>query len=150
MATRNQVEAAIRQFAQAVRLDGLALDAADSCSVMIEDRVQVDLFFDEAEGRLVLESLVGVLPRSGRTAMLLELARGNRLGAATRGGTLAIGPDDEIVLMRQLPHAELDYALLEQALVEQIETADRFKELVEAGSARADVMAGMLDPTRMV
>lgn len=149
MATRQQVEAAIAAFATAARINGLALDAQDSCSVMIQERVQVDLIFDEAAGRLVLESTLGVLPRSGRTAMLLELARGNRLGAATRGGTLAIGPDDEIVLMRELPHAELDYPLLEQALVEQIETADRFKEVVDAGAAQSGVMSGMLDPTRM-
>jgi hypothetical protein len=149
MATRDQVDVAIKAFAAAARIDGLGLDEHDSCSVMIQDRVQVDFVFDEAGGRLVLESTLGVLPQSGRTDLLLELARGNRLGAATRGGTLAIGPEDEIVLIRQLPHGDLAYPLLEKALVEQIETADRFKQLVDAGAVQAAVMTGMLDPTRM-
>jgi beta-galactosidase GanA len=149
MATREQVNAAIKAFADAARVDGLALDEQDSCSVLIRERIDVDLIFDEAGERLVIETPLGFLPETGRTDLMLRLAQANRLGVETRGGTLAMGPDDGIVLMRELPHAEFDYPLLEKALVEQIETADRFMQVIEIGAKYGAEMTGMLDPTRM-
>lgn len=152
MATRAQVEESIGTFAETIGLAGLAFDRTDSCSVMIEERIPIDFFFDEAEGRLVLETVLGVLPETGRGTLVAKLARGNTLGIETRGGTLALGPDGEILLMRELRHAAFDYPMLERALIDQIEAADRWRQEVEGGADEAGepelAAFGMFDPTR--
>jgi hypothetical protein len=148
MATRAQVDKALTEFGGSAGIAGLALDETDSCSLLINDDIQIDLQLDEAGGRLVLESVLGALPEARASATLLRLLHGNRLGIATNGGTLALGPANEIVLLRELRPAALDGPTLVRAIEQQAESARDWRQVLEDAPAETIDRSSMLDPSR--
>jgi hypothetical protein len=153
MATFEEVQQVVRDLGGAYGVTGLDLDENGDCSLLIGGRTAVDLHYDETEGRLVLESLLGDLPGADVLPVLEMLARGNRLGIDTVGGTLALGPNREVVLQRELPHQDLTLRILEIAVEAQAEAAADWKaRLQPAASTPAESIPPpfMLDPSMRV
>jgi hypothetical protein len=120
----------------------------------VNERVPVAFHYDEAEQTLVIESQVGQLPARDPGPVLELLARGNRLGDETLGGTLALGPDNQILLMRELANARLPFATLERALSEQVEAAQGWQSRLEGTPAaepdeRSVPRHELFDPSRL-
>jgi hypothetical protein len=154
VASLDEVQAVLGELGRAYGASGLALDESGDCSLLVNQRVPVAFHFDEVGQSLVLESQVGQLPAANPEPVLELAARGNRLGDETLGGTLALGPDGQILLMRELGLARLPLATLERALAEQVEAAEYWQRRLEGGPGAAagdELMPPheMFDPGRL-
>jgi hypothetical protein len=110
----------------------LELDEYGDASLLVQGDMEVFLHFDEVSQSLIVESLLADLGTAPKEETLERLLRANRLGVETLGGTLALGPKDEIMLMRAVATATLNQASLERALVCQANAIRSLKALFSA------------------
>ena len=97
-------------------------------------RTDIFFHFDEANQRLIIESIVGELPPENQESTLISLMRGNRLGVETLGGTLALSPKNQILFLRELPHKKLNLSTLERAVSMHATATLDWKERLEGNS----------------
>jgi hypothetical protein len=101
---------------------GLELDDEDRCVLGAGDAFAIDLFFNRGRGTLLAVTIVGELNLGDRVPFLTELLRANLYWRGTEGATLSLGPEDHVLLHRELPvEASLDLPQLRQALDSLIE-----------------------------
>lgn len=154
MASLDEVQGLLGALGRAYGAGPLRLDENGDCSLLLNERVPVAFHYDEVGQSLVIESQVGQLPARDPGPVLELAARGNRLGDETLGGTLALGPENQILLMRELAHSRLGLEAMERALAEQVEAAQAWQSRLQ-GAPDAD--AGdermppheMFDPSRL-
>lgn len=135
---RGRVQAVLAEFARGIELDGLELDANDSCRLSFDGELLVDIDFDPAGQRVVLSAPLGC-PAPGAEAEVCEAAlRSNALWQAAEAVVGRDGAGRELVLLRHLAVAELDGAMFEGALARFVEAARGWRGLIrEAAPGRA-------------
>lgn len=159
MASLEGVRSLLAEFGDAYGISGLSLDEHGDVSLSI-DGIDVFLHFEEADGHLIIETPFSELPDDDSAPDVLErLARGNFLGYETIGGTLALGPDNEIILMRCLRHHEIDQDILGLAMQAHVQGVRNWIAEVDLGSddtepsdeetRSVEPPAGMINPAQL-
>ena len=136
MATLEDVQKLLSEFGQAYGVADLALDDAGDASIVVDETTTLFLHFDDGAERLILETPVGHVPATDEGDALELLMQANHLGFGTFGGTLALGPDDQVLLMRALTHKKLDHDVFGLAVQAHVEGVRFWEEQLEPGSMR--------------
>lgn len=114
---RQHLNALLDSLGMMIGLSGLALDEDGRCSFGVDVSQALDLFLDEERASVLVATVVAPLPEAGREAILTEMLQANHAWRGTEGATLALGPEDDVLLHRELPlDAALDLAAFHEAL----------------------------------
>ncbi len=132
---RQHLNALLNDLGLQLGLAGLGLDEDDRCSFAVSPVQAVDLFLDEERKSVLLATIAGPLPEAGRGQILTDIMQANHAWRGTEGATLAVGPEDDVLLHRELP--------LEEAL-----GLERFYEHLQSFVGVADAWHDYLERRR--
>lgn len=111
------IDDVIRKLGEHVGLP-LALDANQTCRLVIDGTIEVDLDADPSGPQLVISGAIGTVPASGQEALFRVLLEANLFGRGTGGAVLALDERfNEIVLSRTLMTDRIHF----QDVIEAIE-----------------------------
>jgi hypothetical protein len=129
---RQHLNALLNDLGLMLGLAGMGLDEDDRCSFGIDAVQAVDLFLDEERAAVLLATVVGPLPTIGRGQILTDMLQANFGWRGTEGATLAVGPEDDVLLHRELPLDErLDLSLLYDRLQSFVGVADAWRSYLD-------------------
>jgi len=141
----------IRHFGKTLGLEDLTLEAGThGCALEFDSDIVVTFEFHEASERIVLTSLVGVMPQINAEPILRALAMANFSSYLDGAITLGLEPQSQqIALMQSRSLSELDNATFEalvEGFVNRAETWKRdLEQLVGAGAAAGVPSGAMSD-----
>ena len=157
------VHQTLLEFGHAYGIDKLAFDRQGDASILVDNQTLIFLHFDEAQERLIIETYLGELPDDETETMLHVLMKGNHLSIGTLGGTLALGPDNQIILMRALTHTELNQDIFGLAIQAHAHATQEWSARLgsdhhddmdstdtRARKSTLDLPGGMIDPDMIV
>lgn len=111
-----RIEEALDQLGRQIGLT-LRLDAAQSCRLVFDRSLAVDIEALEDGARVFLHAVVGRLPAGDVQKLLTDLLEANLFGRGTGGSVLAVDAGlKEVVLHRALDMKTIDYAHFTAAL----------------------------------
>jgi hypothetical protein len=126
---RQHLNALLDDLGMMLGIGSLSLDEDDRCAFGLDALQAVDLFLDEERGTVLLATPVERLPPTGRRKVLTDMLQANFLWRGTEGATLALGPEDDVLLHRELPLDEgLDLETLHAALQSFVTVAAAWRE----------------------
>jgi hypothetical protein len=131
---RTHVAALLSGLGRVLGQPDIALNEEDRCTVRDGGAVAIEVFFAEGQGlaNLTLASIVGELDQGDRVPFLTELLRANLFWRGTEGATLSLGPDDDVLLHREIPVEEsLTMPELRQAMDSLIEVTRAWRIYLE-------------------
>ena len=82
----------IKMFGQNIGFSCLEAHPKELCSLRFDDRVTIDLEYNEEQNALLLSSLVGVLKEKESSLFYDELLEANLLWGGTGGATIGVDP----------------------------------------------------------
>ncbi len=82
----------IKIFGERIGIPHLELHPQGIYSLRFDDRVTIDLEYNERQNMLLLSSLVGVLKENERGVFYRELLEANLMWAGTNGATIGVDP----------------------------------------------------------
>ena len=132
---RGNVNALLAGLGRTVGLEDLQLDEDDTCVIGVAGDSPIDLFYSEGEdaASITLATVIGEVAEGDRTALLTESLRANLYWRGTEGATLSLGPEDHLLLHRELPvEAGLDLVKLRSVLDSMIEVARAWQIYLDA------------------
>lgn len=134
--TKATLDATLRAFGATAGGIELGLDEQGVCLLVFNSTRQVYIVADPSRGEAVVWSPVGPLPGHEAAVWLL---RANLSGIETRGGTLALAPtEDLVVLTRRCPVSGLDADSLAILIEDIVECAEHFAiRLADQGGGSA-------------
>lgn len=96
-------EQLIRDLSHIISLPELALDEQGCACLLVDEKLALQIEYDESTQSLVLYCVLGALPAERCEALFRLLLGGNLFGTATSGSTLAIDElNHDIVLWRRV------------------------------------------------
>jgi hypothetical protein len=129
---RQHLNALLNDLGMMLGLAGMGLDEDDRCSFGIDAVQAVDLFLDEERAAVLLATVVSPLPASGRGQILTDMLQANFAWRGTEGATLAVGPEDDVLLHREVPLDDgLDLSLLYDRLQSFVGVADAWRSYLQ-------------------
>ena len=113
MSDRLQAEALLREYGDVTGLGALAFDDEGHCRLEFNERVLVDIAFDEPRGAIVLMTPLGEVRLGERPELAADMLDANALWRGTRGATLGIDRASGLaVLALAVPLAGLELGRL--------------------------------------
>ena len=82
----------LNMFGETVGISYLESHPQGLCSLRFDDRVTIDLEYNEKQNAILLSSLVGVLKQEERKLFYDELLEANVLWGGTGGATIGVDP----------------------------------------------------------
>lgn len=129
---RQHLNALLNDLGLMFGLAGLGLDEDDRCSFAVSPTQAIDLFLDEERGSVLLATIAGPLPPTGRGQILTDMMQANFGWRGTEGATLALGPEDDVLLHRELPLEDgLDLTTFYERLQSFVGVADAWRDYLE-------------------
>jgi hypothetical protein len=124
---QGQVQLLLRDLGRLVGLNDLALDADGRCSLLVDERAEVEISFVDGEDHLILAARLGELPADAPPERYATLLDANFFWRGTNGGTLGVERDSRTVaLLDTVPLAGLDVGRLEARLGTFVDTAEEW------------------------
>ena len=151
MSDRLQAEALLREYGDVTGLGALAFDDEGHCRLEFNERVLVDVAFDEPRGAIVLMTPLGEVRLGDRPELAADMLDANALWRGTRGATLGIDRASGLaVLALAVPLAGLELGRLERRVDEFVGTAGRWLDRVVATADSGNMSNGdRADPLQM-
>ena len=133
MSCTEQIQLILKEFGEAIGLEGLALDETGYCCLTFDDNIFVSIESDEKENRLLMYSFLGA-PKGENVAKVYgEILDGNFFWRHTQGATLSRDPNSEgIVLMDRIELRDMNYARFEKALENFVNTTESWMRKLES------------------
>ncbi|WP_144630426.1 type III secretion system chaperone [Bordetella genomosp. 13] len=111
-------------------------DATQSCVLMFDDNLVLNIEYDDAQGRLVLSCYLDELPRDGAEPLLRELLAANLYWHRTRGATLGLEEGTGgVILTYGHGVSELDGPAFETVVENFMNQAERWRGRIAAAGA---------------
>lgn len=144
----------IASLIQHLGLTDVTQEPDGSCGLAFDRETNVTLEPDvEDPGLLHLHTAVGTVPAEGRRSLLILLLRGNYLGRATGGASLALNADGTEVLLQTIAHVHsTSLKQLSDQLAMFVQTAGLWRQRLDGSfvSRPAEVPLPDLDLSSMV
>lgn len=126
------IDRLLLEFGQRVGLVGLAASEEGVCTLVIDEHWLLNLMANPNSQTFVLWMLLGEVPAPDRADILTRLLRANLFWRETEHATLSLMPDSEtVVMVRELPLADLDAVALEAAVTRFVEAAEHCRTLLD-------------------
>jgi hypothetical protein len=152
MSDRLQAEALLREYGDVTGLGALAFDDEGHCRLEFNERVLVDIAFDEPRGAIVLMTPLGEVRLGERPELAADMLDANALWRGTDGATLGIDRASGLAVLSQaVPLTGLELGDFEGRIDAFIATAEFWLDRV---ASKDDVSAASLvgsspDPMQM-
>jgi hypothetical protein len=138
---RDQLQRVLGDLGRTVGLVSLALDENDSCALLFDETIRVDLDYDDAGERLVLSARLGPPPAGDARELQAVLLRMNGFWREL-DLSMALDPaSGEVMQLRQVPVAGLDLTRLQNTLAAFVVAAENNVRLVRLGDGTAAAKA---------
>jgi hypothetical protein len=136
MARKEQIDALLVQVGPVLDPLGIvAYDSENSWRIQVTEDVELILDFDEEQGKLTMSCDLGAPPAGDRGKLYELMLRNNYHWDATGGSRLAVdAPDGKVVLIFDVPTAELDVSKLSNALSRFADMARAWRHIVSQPS----------------
>ncbi len=117
---------------------GLQLDPLGRCQLVLDHRWHVTLLSGPVPGRLLLTCAVGPAGMAQRLDKdtLLAMLQGGFLGAAARGGHLAVDPQGHPCVQMNISLADANLSDLETCLLDLLASARTWQRRLEEGASQ--------------
>jgi len=137
MSERHTINGLLQEFGRTIGIPDLDLDDEGYCILVIDEKLVINMEFDQLGQQLLIYSLVG--ETSGDAARVHEqMLRSNYLGRDTGGATLGLRPEDGGVVLSQwvaVPGLDLPrFTAILETFVNQVD--DWTRRLPELGATR--------------
>ena len=134
-----QINDLLAALGRRMALERLRLDSLGRCQLVVDHRWHVTLLASPVPGRLLLSCAVGAAGLAQRLDKdtLLAMLQAGFLGAAVRGGHLAVDPEGRPCVQMELPLAGADIAALETCLLDLLACSRTWHRRIEEGPALA-------------
>jgi len=105
---QTQIELLLNGLGTRTGTSNLALNEEGRCVIGESGDHVIDLFFDggEDEAFITIATIINELEHADPTSFLTEALRANFYWRGTQGATLSLGPEDHVLLHRQIPLEE--------------------------------------------
>jgi hypothetical protein len=128
-----EVNELISRLGAEIGLKDLALNEEHMARLQFDNRLIVDLEYEQETQCLYLCAVLGEIPEEKRKEVFEQLLIGNLFCRQTRGAVLAVSPmDQEILLVRSFPTAKSDYRDFTDALENFVAAVDDWTDRLAA------------------
>ncbi len=130
----------LAELGDTLTLRELKLDeATNSCILLFEDNLVLNIEFDDASGRLLFSSYLGELPEENAEPLLRELMTANLYWHRTAGATLGLEEDTGGVILSQTHEVgELDRPGFEKVVETFVNQAEKWSGRIASRVATSD------------
>jgi len=139
---KQKLDDVLTAFCQQTGAHGLLTNEAGVCSLIFDDRMDVNLLADAESEHLIGWTSLGLIDPAGAEGALRALLQANLFWKATGGGTLALVPEsDEVLLTLRRPLGSLDVDGLRDVIETLVERFAGLEALLsgKAAAPAADV-----------
>jgi hypothetical protein len=152
MSDRTQAEALLSEYGGVTGLGALAFDEEGHCRLEVDDRILLDIAFDEPRRAVLLMTPLGGVRTAERPELATDMLDANALWRGTNGATLGIDRASGLAVLSQaVPLTGLELGDFEGRIDAFIATAEFWLDRV---ASKDDVSAASLvgsspDPMQM-
>ncbi len=136
MATIEQVQLLLADLGGLVGISSLALNEKGQCTLVVDERIEIGLSFNDGDDTMVMASVVGQMPPEPATDRYAMLLDANFFWRGTGGATLGVERDSgTIVLVEPVALSGLQIGRLEARLGGFVKAAREWTDRLAAPSA---------------
>lgn len=139
---RKEVNVLLDHLAKSLSLAELSLDDNNHCMLLFDDKVVLNMEFNEDRGILVVYSYIGEVPFEGRENIFETLLESNCFWQETEGATIGIDKHTQTVVLAypfELPVSSTK--LFEERLAIFVDTTESWMERLDKMAKEAEVLA---------
>lgn len=139
---RKEVDVLLGHLAKSLNLAELSLDENNHCMLLFDDKVVLNMEFNEDRGILVVYSYIGEVPFEGRENIFEALLESNCFWQETEGATIGIDKHTQTVVLSypfELPVSNTKS--FEERLAIFVDTTESWMERLEKMAHDAEVLA---------
>ena len=141
MDKRARAQQLLAELGQTLKIESLRLDdSTDSCGLVFDGELPLDIEYEKDTGRVVLRSPLGELPEDNAEPLLRELLVADLFWHRTKGATLGLEAHSRRVMLTQAKSVVgLDRREFEMLVETFLNQADKWRWRIAAkGSESAD------------
>lgn len=135
MSIKDTINDLISQFGRQLGIEELALDDNGFCALEFDRAIPLQLQIHPDQERLIVFAEVGFLPEEPAIETTLNLLRANYFWQGTGGGTLSIGEEGAVVLLREVRVEGITYAAFEKLLGTFLDVAEFWQKQLQSSPA---------------
>ncbi len=129
---KEQVNELLKHIGEGLNLPDLCLDDNNHCILLFDEKIVLNMDFDEEGSKLVIYAYIGEIPLECREAIFEKALEGNFFWNETDGGTLGIDKQSQSLVIAKafiLPLA--DFNAFEDQLASFVEVVEKWITRIE-------------------
>jgi len=129
---KEQVNELLKHIGEGLNLLDLCLDDNNHCILLFDEKIVLNMDFDEEGNKLVIYAYIGEIPLECREAIFEKALEGNFFWNETDGGTLGIDKQSQsLVIAKAFPLPLTDFNTFEDQLATFVEVVEKWITRIE-------------------
>jgi hypothetical protein len=129
---RERVNDLLKRIGEGLSLPDLCLDENNHCILLFDEKIVLNIDFDEEGGKLVIYAYVGEIPLDCREIIFEKALEGNFFWNETDGGTLGIDKQSQsLVLAKAFDWPLKNIEVFEDELATFVEVIEKWISRIE-------------------
>ena len=139
---KEHVNELLRHIGEGLNLPDLCLDDNNHCILLFDEKIVLNMDFDEEGEKLVIYAYIGEIPLECREVIFEKALEGNFFWNETDGGTLGIDKQSQsLVLAKSFSLPLNDFNVFEDQLASFVEIVEKWISRIEDYLKRAEERA---------
>ena len=129
---KKHVNELLKHIGEGLNLPDLCLDDNNHCILLFDEKIVLNMDFDEVGGKLVIYAYIGEIPLECRESIFEKALEGNFFWNETDGGTLGIDKQSQsLVLAKSFLLPLEDFNGFEDQLASFVEVVEKWISRIE-------------------
>lgn len=129
---KEQVNELLKHIGEGLNLPDLCLDDNNHCILLFDEKIVLNMDFDEEGSKLVIYAYIGEIPLECREAIFEKALEGNFFWNETDGGTLGIDKQSQsLVIAKSFVLPLADFNAFEDQLASFVEVVEKWITRIE-------------------
>ncbi len=139
---KEHVNELLKHIGEGLNLPDLCLDDNNHCILLFDEKIVLNMDFDEEGEKLVIYAYIGEIPLECREVIFEKALEGNFFWNETDGGTLGIDKQSQsLVLAKSFTLPLSDFNVFEDQLATFVEIVEKWISRIEDYLKRAEERA---------
>ena len=132
---KNNVNSLLSHIGDGQGLPDMCLDENNHCMLLLDDKIILNLDFDDKKGTLVIYAYIGEVPLANREAIYTQALEDNFFWNGTGGATLGLDKQSQsLMLVKTYTLPLQDFNSFEDELSNFVEIVDKWIVAIETAS----------------